>query len=75
MFDENKIKLIKKLYPEGTKVELISMDDDYPVPSGTQGVVDHIDSIGTIFVNWDNGSTLGLIYGEDEFIVINEKEL
>lgn len=70
MFDENKIKRIKEAYPKGTEIELISMEDSQAVPSGTRGVVDFVDDIGTIFVDWENGSSLGLVVGEDQFKVI-----
>ena len=32
---------------------------------GEQGTVQFVDDIGTIFVNWDCGSNLGVAYGED----------
>lgn len=73
MIEDNKIKRIKECYPKGTEIELISMNDFQAIPSGTHGIVDFVDDIGTIFVNWDNGSTLGLVIGEDRFKVI-EKE-
>lgn len=54
----------------GKRVELIYMNDKQaPVP-GTQGTVTKIDDIGTIHVNWDNGSSLGLVTGEDIFKII-----
>lgn len=46
----------KKLYPPGTRIELISMKDPYaPVLAGTRGTVKFVDSMGTIFPEWDNG--------------------
>ena len=48
------------------------MNDSYGVPSGTHGVVDFVDDMGTIHVNWETGSSLGLIPDEDKFIVIKE---
>ena len=58
----------KELYPKGTRVELIEMNDPYaPVPSGTQGTVEFVDDMGTIHMKWDNGRTLGLIPNEDIF--------
>ena len=37
----------KKLYPPGTRIELLSMSDSYaPVPSGTRGTVKFVDSMG-----------------------------
>ena len=54
-------------YPAGCRVALVSTTDPYTtlVP-GDLGTVDFLDSIGTIFVTWDNGSTLGMAFGEDE---------
>lgn len=75
MYNENKVKRIKELYPKGTEIELISMEDSYAVPSGTHGVVDFVDDMGTIFMNWDNGSTLGLVVGEDKFKIIKKPNL
>lgn len=73
--DENsKIEQIKKMYPEGTKIKLNYMKDNYnPVPNGTLGVVDHVDDAGQIHVKWENGSSLALLYDEDDFEIINEK--
>ena len=70
----NKAKMYKEMYPVGTRIELISMEDSYaPVPSGTKGTVVCVDDIGTIHMKWDNGSTLGLIPGEDSFREIKEE--
>lgn len=57
-------------YLVGKTVELISMDDPYPVESGTKGVVYHI-GFDVIDVKWENGRTLGLIDGFDKYRVIN----
>ncbi len=66
----------KKMYPPGTRIELINMDDPYaPVPSGTRGTVKFVDSMGTIFPIWDNGRTLGLVPGEDSFRKLTQEEL
>ena len=70
--NEDKIKKIKDKYPNGTEIELIEMNDPYAVPIGTHGIVDFVDDIGTIFVKWDNGSSLGLVLGEDKFKVIKK---
>ena len=57
---------IKAQYPAGCRVELISMNDPYrPMPEGLQGTVSCVDDTGTIHVRWDNGSSLGVVYGED----------
>lgn len=61
-----KVELIRKVYPKGTRVELVRMDDVQAPPVGTCGTVKSVDDTGTIFVAWDNGSGLGVVYGCDE---------
>lgn len=64
----NKIlKELKKQYPIGAKVELVSMKDSYVnLPNGLKGKVIGIDDAGTIHVQWENGSSLGVLYGIDK---------
>lgn len=58
-------------YPHGTRISLIEMKDDpYPVPPGTTGTVSGHSENGFIYVSWDNGSTLNLAYGLDDFEII-----
>lgn len=55
----------------GKRIRLIHTTDPYTdLKAGSEGTVDHIDDAGTIFVKWDSGSGLGLIPGEDHFVVI-----
>ena len=64
----NKIDAIKKRYPVGTRIELLStMDDMQGVEAGTQGTV-------IVHMKWDNGRGLGLIPGEDEFKVLSRPQ-
>ena len=57
----------KEKFPKGARVELVSMTDPYTtLTPGDRGTVDHVDDIGTCHITWDNGSTLGAAYGEDE---------
>ena len=76
MFDEEKyVERIKNMYPEGSRVVLDRMGDDpHPIPSGTKGTVVHVDDIGTVHCNFDNGRRLGLVPGEDLFHKISEKD-
>ena len=63
---------IKEQFPKGTTIKCLQMNDPFhPVPPGTIGVVEHVDDMGTIHMNWENGSTLALIYGEDRFKKLN----
>ena len=59
------VELVRKQYPNGTRVELLKMDDAQAPPLGTEGTVTGVDDTGSILVNWDNGSGLNVIYGED----------
>ena len=64
------VEELKEMYPVGTRIELLHMEDVQAPPSGTRGTVFYIDCIGTIHMTWDNGSSLGLIHGKDIFKVI-----
>lgn len=57
-------------HPKGTRIELISMDNDpCPITPGTQGTV--VGGSGAqLWVNWDNGRSLNLLVGEDQYKVI-----
>lgn len=61
------VQHLRNMYPKGTRVELVSMNDPYnrKLKPGDQGTVDFVDDMGTIFVDWDCGSGLGVAYGED----------
>lgn len=61
-------------FQAGVRVELDHMDDPYNtrlVP-GCKGTVIAVDDMGTIHVNWDCGSSLGVVYGEDICHIIEE---
>ena len=52
---------------KGKRIELISTSDPYTnLRPGDRGTIDFVDDMGTIHVTWDNGSTLGLVPGEDQ---------
>jgi len=62
---------LRKQYPVGTKIQLISMrDEKYPILPGTIGEVTHIDDLGSIHMKWQNGSSLALIPEVDSFKVV-----
>ena len=61
-------------FPAGTRVEMDYMDDPDAILPGTKGTVDHIDDVGQIHVNWDNGRYIAIIPEEDSFHKIIEKD-
>lgn len=56
----------------GDRVELNEMTGE-DLPRGLMGTVTHINTVYQgeldIYVQWDNGSTLNLIYPLDDFVV------
>ena len=59
------VERIRKQYPAGCRVELVRMEDEQAPPIGTIGTVLGVDDIGSIMVQWDNGSSLNVVYSED----------
>ena len=64
------LDIIKRSYPKGTRVVLEHMDDIQAPPKGTKGTVIGVDDIGSILVDWDNGSSLNVVYGEDRVEIV-----
>lgn len=66
---------IKEHYPSGCRVELVFMEDEFNtlLGPGDKGTVRVIDSMGTIHVDWDCGSRLGVVYGVDYCRKIEEE--
>lgn len=56
-------------YAKGSRrVELIFTSDPFTeLRPGDEGTVSFIDGMGTVHVDWDNGSKLGLVPGEDQW--------
>ena len=66
------VERIRKEYPVGTRIELVSMSDPYnPVSKGTRGTIVSVDDAGTLHTKWDNGRSLGVVVGVDEFTVLD----
>ena len=61
------LEALRKTYTEGSRVELLHMDDPYnkTLVPGCKGTVKFVDDTGTIHIRWDCGSSLGVVYGED----------
>ena len=60
------VESLRRQYPVGTRVALVSMDDPYTkLRPGDQGEVTGVDDAGTVHIQWSNGSMLGAAYGAD----------
>ena len=64
--NEKELEKIRKEYPIGTMVQLISMRDAQAPPAGTIGEVAFVDDIGSVHTRWENGSGLAFIPDVDE---------
>jgi len=74
--EKQQVQRLKEMYPKGTRIELICMEDPFsPVPPGTRGSVRAVDDMGTLHMNWDNGRTLGVVPGEDSFRKLTQEEI
>lgn len=69
---KKEVDKIKEKYPNGTRVQLISMIDPWGVPPGTYGTVEEVDDMGQLQMIWDNGSGLALIPDEDQFTIVEQ---
>lgn len=69
---DKELTALREKYPAGTIVKLISMEDVQSPPVGTIGEVTLIDDMGSVHVNWKNGSTLALIPDVDLWEILNK---
>ncbi len=73
---KEELDALREKYPEGCRVELVKMDDLYrEMPPGLKGVVTGVDDSGSFHVDWQNGSSLAVIFGEDKCRRTDEGEV
>lgn len=66
------VEKVRREYPAGTRVELVRMDDCQAPPLGMLGTVTGVDDTASLMVDWDNGSGLNVVYGEDLAVKIGD---
>ena len=72
-FDRNRVGMVKRQYPVGTRIQLDSLcTDEQDMPSGLCGTVIGVDDQPSLLMKWDNGKSLSLLTFEDSFTVIHE---
>ena len=65
------VEAVRARYPVGTRV-----DDPYGrLKPGDRGTVRSVDDTGTVFVSWDCGSGLGVVYGVDKIRILEGGDL
>jgi hypothetical protein len=63
---------LKDEYPKGTRVRFVRFGEPDPYSNlhpGTTGVVAFVDDMGTVHVDWNNGSKLGMVMAQDDVSV------
>ena len=56
---------------KGDRIRLIRTNAPYTeLLHGDRGTVRRVDSFGTAHVDWDSGSKLGLVPGEDSWVIL-----
>ena len=69
-----RIAVLRRMYPKGTMVQLLLMEDAQAPPPGTLGEVQGVDDARQILVHWRTGSSLNLLPGVDSFRILREEE-
>ncbi len=73
---KEQVARVRLAYPIGSRVELVAMSDPYTtLKPGSLGTVDFVDDTGTVFCVWDDGSTLGAVYGVDVIRRVDKGDL
>jgi len=62
-------------YLIGKRIRLIQMGNDpHPIPPMSEGTIYNV-GYDVMNVKWDNGRSLGLIVGEDEYEILDEETI
>lgn len=70
MYNRIAVYSLKERFRPGMRIRLVHMDDPQAPPDDTEGTVVGVDDIGSVLMKWDNGSSLSLLPGKDEFELI-----
>lgn len=69
------VERMRAQYPPGTRVEVISFcNEEEHLKPGMKGTVVGVDDQPALLVNWDNGGSLSLLIGQDQFRVVSGQE-
>lgn len=75
LYNRNFVERMREQYPPGTRVEVVSLcNEEEHLKPGMKGTVVAVDDQPALLVNWDNGSSLSLLIGQDQFRVIQQEE-
>ena len=68
LYHKDFVERMRNQYPPGTRVEVISLcNEEEHLKPGMKGTVVGVDDQPALLVDWDNGSSLSLLIGQDHF--------
>ena len=68
LYHKDFVERMRNQYPPGTRVEVISLcNEEEHLKPGMKGTVVGVDDQPALLVDWDNGSSLSLFIGQDQF--------
>ena len=68
------VAAIRKRYPAGSRIELEYMNEQGMQP-GLKGIVKSVDDAGQLHMIWENGRSLALVPGADQFHRLPEPQV
>ena len=75
LYHRNFVERMQEKYPPGTRVEVVSLcNEEEHLKPGMKGTVVGVDDQPALLVDWDNGSSLSLLIGQDQFAVIQQEK-
>ena len=74
LYHKDFVERMRNQYPPGTRVEVVSLcNEEEHLKPGMKGTVVGVDDQPALLVNWDNGSSLSLLIGQDSFRVLPDQ--
>ena len=74
LYHKDFVERMRNQYPPGTRVEVISLcNEEEHLKPGMKGTVVAVDDQPALLVDWDNGSSLSLLIGQDSFRVLPDQ--
>lgn len=75
LYHRELVERMQEKYPPGTRVEVVSLcNEEEHLKPGMKGTVVGVDDQPALLVDWDNGSSLSLLIGQDQFAVIQQEK-
>ena len=75
LYHRELVERMREKYPPGTRVEVVSLcNEEEHLKPGMKGTVVGVDDQPALLVDWDNGSSLSLLIGQDQFAVIQQEK-